>query len=88
LEIIDLKTHTKNKELQAIEEAAKVKGPENRTFEINHMNGSDQATGILITTASFIAVGIPTTDGMGMDFELLIPMPHVLSVKRLSTETF
>ena len=60
MDIIDLKARAEQN--KKIAEAAKPpEGPKVSTFRFNYTDGTDEeATGILVTTSAFIAVGNPS----------------------------
>lgn len=60
-------------------------GPQSRTFNVRTIEGEDiQATGALITTSVFVAIGTHTEDGMGVDFEAYFPVSQVKRVTRVA----
>lgn len=82
--VVDLRAVAAQK--QAERERAEAKKPKfngeqnvDRVYEIKYLNGDvDQATGVLMLTGSFFALGVPTDTGV--DFNWAAPIEGVLSV--------
>lgn len=62
-----------------------LQGPEIRTYRITYVDGEQHdATGVLVTTSSFVAVGTYTEDEKGVNFEAYAPISIVKHVHRLT----
>lgn len=61
-----------------------LEGPQIRTYRITYTDGdTHDATGVLVTTSTFVAVGTHTEDGHGVNFEAYAPVSMVKHVHRI-----